>query len=169
MSYTMTVAERARIDQENAELRRRLEAAEKRLTREVPPEERDQIIATKARFDGVMAAFGKEAPDPTPGMSALEYRRRRAAEAAEVTPMKGSQFYGLESPALAKVEDAVYADAQRALTHTARERPGVLVAQKSRDAGGREITKFVGDPLAWMWAFMHRGASGSFNRNPPKG
>ena len=155
---------------ENASLRARLEAMEARISRPTPPAERDAIEAAKIRFDTMMAPLGVRAPDPTPGQSADDYRRNRLRDAAEHSPrFAGEQFHGASPTVIAEMEGKVYQDIQQNVRAKADGTPGVLVARKARDVSGREITTYIGDPLTWMSPFMHRGASGCFNRNPPKG
>ncbi len=155
---------------ENAALRARLEAMEARISRPTPPAERDAIEAAKVRFDTVMAPLGVRAPDPTPGQTAEQYLRNRLRDAAEHSPrFSGEQFHGTSPAVLAEMEGRIYGDIQQTVRRKADGTPGALVEIRERDVSGRTITRYVGDPLTWMSPFMHRGASGSFNRKPEPG
>lgn len=147
----------AALERENAELRRRLVAVEgtvREMTRETTAEERDALAAAQARADGVACLFGERVPAPTPGETSLAYRRRLIQRFQKHSPnFKSGSFATMDAATLALVERQVYADAQTAATAVAEGKPGLLVPMVSSDAAGRQITRFHGDPMAWMQTF----------------
>lgn len=143
-----------------------VEARIANVTREISPAERDAMERAQARFDSVVAhTGGGRACAPLMGETALEYRLRLLRPlAAAHERFRKSHLGSLDSPSLAVIEDIVYHDAVEAAK---RVPDGQLRAVSERDAAGRLVTRFYGDPMAWMQRFAAPGAIGTINRNPP--
>ncbi len=160
----MTVATPA---QERTYLLARLADAERRvagLRREQTADERDQLAEAQVRADGVARLFGQRALPPLPGESPLRYRQRLATALQKHSPRFASaRLDGLDSATLAGIENEIYSDASGA-AHRGDDLPGRLVPVQEIDVAGRQITRFTGDPLAWMAPFMGTHVIGRFNR-----
>jgi hypothetical protein len=149
-------------DMEIAHLRRELEYTRQRvseLTREQTPAERNQIAAAMARADSVARLFGETASAPIPGEREMDYRRRLL----ETYKRHSSRFANtdlsrLDSSAVAPIEDHVYSDAEAAARTGAGIPAGTLVPVVER-VNGRDVTRYVGDPAAWMSPFMTEGTT----------
>lgn len=156
------------IERENAELRQRVGAAEARLawlSSEVTPEQRDALQAAQVRADSVGALFGQRVSEPRLGETPLSYRRRVLRDFQVHSPqLQHAQLDAMNDATLGLVENQVYADAAVAARTAAEAKPGVLTPYVEIDAAGRRITKFYGDPMAWMAPFMTGGSRGRFNR-----
>lgn len=169
-------ADRARHDaataEENADLKRRLagmEAWKKSLTTETSASERDALSAAQSRADSVAVMFGDRAPPPMPGEVSLDYRKRQLNRfKSHSARFKESRFDSLDEAMLSPIEDIVYADAVSVARSPAQIQPGILIPMERRDAAGRTITTYVGDPMAWMQHFMTGAQVGRINR-PQKG
>ena len=137
------------------------------FTAEVDGTERDALAAAQSRFDAVAAMLGDRAPAPMPGETSLAYRRRVLKRIAPHSPrFKDSRFDGLDANTMTVVEDQVYADATTSARQTIQAKPGVLVPVVER-IGGRDITRYHGDPGAFFAPFVSGGLSGSIRH--PKG
>ncbi|MGH7054943.1 MAG: hypothetical protein ACREFA_14165 [Stellaceae bacterium] len=151
----------AEIETENRETRERIARLESQIGRirsGQEADERDELAAAQARADAVAALFGERVPSPGLGQGALAYRRSLLRRFQKHSPQfKDSSLGGLDAPAVELVERQVYADAADAARAAPDGKPGVLVPQQSRDAAGRLITRFYGDPLAWMQPFIRGG------------
>jgi 8-oxo-dGTP pyrophosphatase MutT (NUDIX family) len=168
--------ERARHDSalatENADLKAKLADLEGKvdgLTREIPAEERNAIAVAQARADSVAAMFGERASAPITGETSLAYRRRLLKSMQKrSTKFKEARVDSLDSETLGMIENVVYGEAAEAARRTdSADKPGILVPYYETDEAGRRITKFHGDPMAWMQHFM--GGSypcGKVVRNP---
>src|ERR1700710_495709 len=118
----------------------------------------------QARFDAAGGALGKRGSEPTMTDTPESYRRKLLKELTEFSPQhKDVNVYNLTGSVLDSVEERVYHDAQVFARSSANNTPGQLLAVKE-NIGGREHTKFYGDPMTWMQAFMSGGQSGSFIR-----
>jgi hypothetical protein len=130
-------------------------------TREVPHDERNLIAATQSRADSVAVMFGARAPQPMFGETALAYRKRCLSMFQKHSKkFEKSDFSHADAASLDLVEKAVYADAETAARSASAERMHQIVPFVERDHAGRQITKFYGDPLAWMGHFMTGGQTG---------
>jgi hypothetical protein len=136
------------------------------ITAEAPAAERDALAQAQSRHDAVAAMFGDRAPPPSPGETSLAYRRRLAGRLQRHSPrFEKASFAALDSASLGAVEDIVYADAVAASRAPAQESAGTLIEEVRRE-GGRDVTRFHGDPMAWMQHFSTGAQVGRFNRNP---
>jgi len=158
MSETIDINRaRAEIERMKAELRQIQE----------PPSAADAeaMEAARIRADAVYAMHGERAPYPIAGETPLVYRRRMVNGLKQHSPRyRDEPMHGLGPVAIEAVEAQVYQDAADA--HS--ERPGLLVAHKTRDESGRTITRWYGDPACWMDHFTLRGVCGVILRDPPQ-
>ncbi len=137
-----------------------------RLTAPQPAAERDALATAQARADSVAAHFGGQVSAPILGETPLAYRKRVLLGFQRHSPrFKNTQLGPLDSPSLSLVEDHVYADAVAAAK---KPPPGVMREVSERDAAGRLISRFYGDPSAWMDTFMSSGVSARINRSAGK-
>lgn len=155
---------------ENADLKARLAALEgafTSLTRETPAEERNALAAAQARADGIAGLFGERAVPPLPGESGVDYRKRLASKFKQHSArFKETDLSRCDAAMLSAVEDIIYNDAAAAARSPGRASAGVLIPIVERDMAGRQITRFTGDPMAWMQHFTGQAAVGKINRNP---
>jgi hypothetical protein len=73
----------------------------------------------------------------------------------------------MDDGTLTMVEDRVYADAATSARTTHEATPGVLIPVREQWDDGRTVTKYVGDPRAFIGLFSSPGESGrikDFNR-----
>jgi hypothetical protein len=146
----------------------RMAATVAKLTAEVPAGERDLLAAAQNRADGVAAMFGERAVVPTPGETALAYRKRLAGKLQGRTErFKNLRFDTMDEEAFSPIEDMVYNDAIAAARNPKEPAKGILVPIVTRE-NGREVTRFSGDIDAWMQFFKSPGQPGSFI-NPHSG
>lgn len=170
---TMKADEAARKDAavsaENANIKSQLAALQATLagmTAETPASERDALARAQSRADSVAAMFGDRASAPIPGEKPIDYRKRQLVRFQKHSErFKTSRFDSLDDAMLTPVEDIVYADAVAAAKQPGTSAPGTLVPITTRE-GGRDVTRFNGDPMAWMSTFMTGGQVGKFNREP---
>jgi hypothetical protein len=157
-------------ERENKDLKARFADIESRvheMSRETTAAERDELAQVQWRGDSVAALFGKRISGPTPGETALGYRRRVLRDFLPHSPQfKGANIDSADAPTLSLIENQVYADAQTASRAEASAMPGLLIPRVSTDAAGRTITKFDGDISAWLGAFQTEGARVKISRNP---
>lgn len=155
--------DRARHDAQTgkiADLERQLAAMNARFV-PVTAEERDGLARAQSRADGVAGLFGKRASGPTPGETALEYRRRLAGEFKQhSTRFKDKSLASLDADMLGMVEEQIYADAASTARSPERAGVGVLIPIREQDEAGRTITRWTGDNMAWMSMFMSPGRVG---------
>lgn len=146
---------------ELAEVRRQLAAMNARFV-PVSAEERNGLALAQSRADGIAGLFGKRASGPTPGETSLEYRRRLAAEFKEHSPrFKDKRLDSLDADVFGPIEEIIYADAASAARSPDRAgAAGILIPIREPDETGRVITRWTGDPMAWMQHFMTGGQSG---------
>lgn len=135
--------------QEIAELRSRIPA-------ELSDEERNEVAEAQVKADSVFSSFGKRAPIPLSGEKPMAYRRRLMIQLQEHSPdYKAVDLSAIaDSQLLSTAEKHIYADAQKAASLSVG--PGMLREIKRKDATGREISTFEGDP-AVTWAPFQSG------------
>ena len=152
----------------NAALRQEIDALQAKirsLQSPVSETERDALRAAQHRCDSVTALLGMGVSPPGFGETSLAYRRRAAAALQFHSPdLKNTRLDSVDAPTLAALEERIYSDAVSAAR--GRDTPGRLHEIKERDPSGRLITRYTGDPMAWMQHFMGQGHSGSINRKP---
>ncbi|HBR1954740.1 TPA: NUDIX domain-containing protein [Klebsiella quasipneumoniae subsp. quasipneumoniae] len=135
--------------QEIAELR-------SRIPTELSDEERNEVAEAQVKADSVFSSFGKRAPIPLSGEKPMAYRRRLMIQLQEHSPdYKAVDLSAIaDSQLLSTAEKHIYADAQKAASLSVG--PGMLREIKRKDATGREISTFEGDP-AVTWAPFQYG------------
>ena len=147
---------------------RRLADIERRIgamSRPMSGAERDDLARAQARADSVARMFGGSASAPLPGETSVDYRRRMAAKFAPYSKrFAGARFDALDAATLAPIEDMIYSDAVAAAKSPDRAQPGQIIPVQEVDMVGRTITRFIGDPLAWMAPMMSAGQVGHFIR-----
>lgn len=139
----------SQILQEIAELR-------SRIPTELSDEERNEVAEAQVKADSVFSSFGKRAPIPLSGEKPMAYRRRLMIQLQEHSPdFKAVDLSAIaDSQLLSTAEKHIYADAQKAASLSVG--PGMLREIKRKDATGREISTFEGDP-AVTWAPFQSG------------
>ena len=169
-------ADKARHDataRENTDLKARLatfEATLKGLTAEVTPDEREALATAQSRADSVAAMFGDRAPVPMSGETSIDYRKRVLKRFQPHSPQfKESRFDSLDGAMLKPIEDIVYHDSINAAKGPAQVKAGLLVPEVRPDAAGRQITRYHGDPMAWMQHFCTGAQIGRIVRPQNKG
>ncbi len=129
-------------------------AAMKARVVEVPPDVRARLSTYQSRWERVYQAFrdASGAPAPNVGETEIDYRARLASKyqsLAKNPKIKDAKLTEIkDSMTMDLVEDAIFNDALAEATHPTTITPGVLLPHKIRDAAGREITKYTGDPNA---------------------
>lgn len=139
----------SQILQEIAELR-------SRIPTELSDEERNEVAEAQVKADSVFSSFGKRAPIPLSGEKPMAYRRRLMIQLQEHSPdYKAVDLSAIaDSQLLSAAEKHIYADAQKAASLSVG--PGMLREIKRKDATGREISTFEGDPSV-TWAPFQSG------------
>lgn len=148
---------------ENADLKRRIAEMDARMTRLMQPlsaNDRDELALIQKRADSLAQMFGDSITPPLAGETPIEYRKRMAAKFQKYSDStKGIQIEKLDSASFNVIEDRIYTDAQSASTAAEAMPAGRLFPVHSTDRAGRTITKYHGDPKAWMAPFMAKGLS----------
>lgn len=139
------------------------------VRRELSSEDVEALVATQARADAALQPFGKRSSPPISGETPDKYRQRMLRHLAPLSPrFKDETFHYVTGAALAVCEDQVYADAASAARDCDNPaNAGRLIPLRKADDTGRVITRFAGDPLSWMTAFMDGGRRGHINRPTP--
>jgi hypothetical protein len=140
---------------EVAQLTRQVET----LRRPTSYSEKDAISTAHVRADAVAQLFGERASQHLPGESPMRYRARLLNRFKQYSPRFQDElfdFYG--DAAMTTAEEVIFADASKAALGDLNN--GKLVPVQERDAAGRLVTKFAGDPMSWMQAFMSNGRRG---------
>lgn len=140
----------------------------KQLTAETSSTDRDALASAQARADAVAAMFGDRASPPISGETPLAYRKRLLKgfqrHSDQFKDTEAAAFSSLNDAMLTPIESMIYADAQAAARNPDTAGVGVIVPVVERDSAGRQITRYVGDPMAWMQHHMGTGTGGFFNR-----
>ncbi len=153
---------------ENASLKSRVQAAEMRLhaMRLQPDKERDELAYIQARMDGVARHFGTAVSAPVPGETALAYRKRLLRQYQKHSDrFATARLDSLDAGTLGPIEDLIIDDAIKKARDPNHYPAGTLIPIVTRE-GGRDVTRFAGDMLAWMAPFMTAGNVGQFNLTP---
>lgn len=149
-------AEKAKADaaaraDSNASLMARLAEMDKRIPAQLPENERSVLASEQAKAERVHQAFGDSAGAPhwLNGESRVQYVARLASKFKDHSKdWKSVDLNVLPEAALDVAATRIYADALAEAAHPTTVRPGVLLPQFVKDAAGRVITKYVGDPNA---------------------
>lgn len=142
---------------------RALEQQISRSTRQLTGQEADELKGIQHRFDHAGATIGERPNEPAMGMKPLEYRRQLCSQYAKHSDeFKNTRFDFADASMLDVVEPKVLAQVRQAGFNNVK--PGQLVAERIPDGSGRVITKWHGDPMAWMQTFMTGAQVGHFIR-----
>lgn len=143
--------------QDNAALRAELAELRRMIPVQRTPEERRHFIDAQSKAERVAQAFGDSdgAPAPLNGEGLLEYRQRLLTRYKDHSPTwKSVDVTSLSDQALSIAEAQVYQDAYEAAIHPVNADGAPLREVRSRDASGRTIVKFYGDPAVAFEQFL---------------
>ena len=118
------------------------------------PEQKLKMVEHQSRWNRVAQAFNDSdgAPPFVNGESELDYRARLASkyqQHAKNPKVKSAKLLEIKDAAsLEVIEDAIYADALAEAQSPSTIHAGVLVPRRIKDAAGREIVRYSGDPNA---------------------
>ena len=151
---------------ENADLKRRIADMEARITRATRPisaNDRDELARVQQRSEGLAQMFGDSISPPLAGETPIEYRKRMAGKFQRYSDStKGIKLDALDDASFGVIEERIFADAQAAAHNPDAPPEGRLIAIKTQDGAGRTITKYHGDPKAWLKPFMAKGMAVRF-------
>lgn len=149
-------AEKMAKEKADSQLRQEIAELRSRIPTELSDEERNEVAEAQVKADSVFSSFGKRAPIPLSGEKPMAYRRRLMIQLQEHSPdFKAVDLSAIaDSQLLSAAEKHIYADAQKADSLSVG--PGMLREIKRKDATGREISTFEGDPSV-TWAPFQSG------------
>lgn len=149
-------AEKMAKEKADSQLRQEIAELRSRIPTELSDEERNEVAEAQVKADSVFSSFGKRAPIPLSGEKPMAYRRRLMIQLQEHSPdFKAVDLSAIaDSQLLSAAEKHIYADAQKAASLSVG--PGMLREIKRKDATGREISTFEGDPSV-TWAPFQSG------------
>lgn len=149
-------AEKMAKEKADSQLRQEIAELRSRIPTELSDEERNEVAEAQVKADSVFSSFGKRAPIPLSGEKPMAYRRRLMIQLQEHSPdFKAVDLSAIaDSQLLSAAEKHIYADAQKAASLSVG--PGMLREIKRKDATGREISIFEGDPSV-TWAPFQSG------------
>lgn len=149
-------AEKMAKEKADSQLRKEIAELRSRIPTELSDEERNEVAEAQVKADSVFSSFGKRAPIPLSGEKPMAYRRRLMIQLQEHSPdFKAVDLSAIaDSQLLSAAEKHIYADAQKAASLSVG--PGMLREIKRKDATGREISTFEGDPSV-TWAPFQSG------------
>jgi 8-oxo-dGTP pyrophosphatase MutT (NUDIX family) len=149
------VPDNAKPSEELKEMGKRVDALEA-ASKPREEEEEAKMADAQARADAAYSAHGKRAPAPLAGETLLNYRKRLAVGMQPHSEsVKGINIRSIsDSAALGLIEKSLYEDAKAAAAKAAAPAPGTLFQTVRKDATGRQIIEFTGDPKACWAPFM---------------
>lgn len=163
-------AEKERQDAEAAEAREKAEKekaiqdaadAEEKAKQDSEDKSREDSAMTDARVrcDSAYNACGKRSPEPFSGEKSLDYRKRALLALQKYSPdNKDVNIRAVSDAAVLTVlENAIYADARKAIEDEMNNTQGQLYQRVRMDEAGRRITEYQGDPNVWLAAFKTPG------------
>lgn len=126
------------------------------LTRTAPAildaDTRKRVVEFQSKAQRVAQAFGdsKDAPAICQGEAEQDYRIRLLSKYKDFSKSyKDADMSKIhDASVFTSIEDAIYNDAMAEAERPSTVQPGVMIPQKIKDAAGREITKYHGDPAA---------------------
>jgi hypothetical protein len=131
---------------------RALEQQMARSTRQITGAEADELRNIQSRFDHAGSTIGERPNEPAMGQKPIEYRRQLCSQYAKHSDeFKNTRFDFADSAMLDVVEPKVLAQVRQA--GYSNVKPGVMVPERIEDGSGRVITKWHGDPNAWLQFF----------------
>lgn len=152
-------ADAARADAgSHADLRAKIDALTKLIPAQLSSDQRQRMTGFQSKAERVFQAFGDSAgaPPPVNGETEVDYRvRLLSAFKKHSKAYKDSDLGKVHDEAIfTSIEDSIYADAYTEATRPTQVQPGVLIPQRTKDATGRVITRYNGDPNAAWAPFM---------------
>jgi hypothetical protein len=158
------------LKKDNLLLKAKLASMEQKFshfTRELTPEERDQLGSAQRRADSVFQMLGENAPAPLAGERPISYRKRLASKIQKHSDkFKEVKLDSIDGTVYDEVERNIYEDAKSAASKVVNAGSGKLIAIKELDSTGtRTITRYVGDSRAGLAPFSARGVTVRINRD----
>jgi hypothetical protein len=134
-------------------LQSQLDALMRAQPAQLSGEARLKMINHQVKAERVAQAFGDAAgaPPPVNGESERDYAVRLMTPYLKYSKKwKDTPLEGINDSVLAAIETDVYADALNETIRPTQFSPGFAIPTRQKDAAGREITRYVGDPNA-IW------------------
>jgi flagellar biosynthesis GTPase FlhF len=127
--------------------------------------DRDALSVAQAKADRVAQMFGDSVNAPLYGESPIAYRKRLAEKfKAHSKDFAEIKLDALDGATFDIVEAKIYADAQTvALAPATGAGRGRLMPIVTKE-NGREITRYAGDPMAWMAPFISPSVGIAINK-----
>ena len=127
--------------------------------------DRDALSVAQAKADRVAQMFGDSVNAPLYGESPISYRKRLAEKfKAHSKDFAEIKLDSLDGATFDIVEAKIYADAQTAaLAPASGAGRGRLMPIVTKE-NGREITRYSGDPMAWMAPFISPSVGIAINK-----
>jgi hypothetical protein len=114
---------------------------------------RQDYASVQAKADSIAQAFDDSAPRWMNGESLVDYRRRLLDQFKAHSPAwRTVEKLPRDEATLRIAESQIYTDALHAAQNPVVP-PGQMVERITSDRSGRRITRFHGDPAAWMNQF----------------
>ncbi len=137
------------------------------FTRELTPEERDELGAAQRRADSVFQMLGENLPAPLAGERPISYRKRLASRIQKHSDkFRETKLDSLEGAIYDEVERNIYEGAKSAASKVVHAGSGKLIAIRELDATGtRYITRYIGDSKAGLAPLSARGMRVRINRD----
>nr|WP_273693532.1 cell envelope integrity protein TolA [Buttiauxella sp. S19-1] len=144
--------EKAKQDAADAEEKERQDAEEK-------ARDDSSMTAARTRCDSAYTACGKRSPEPFSGERSLDYRKRALIALQKYSPENKDVNIRAVSDAavLTVLENAIYADARKAIDEEMNNTQGQLHKRVRNDEAGRRITEYQGDMNVWLEPFKTPG------------
>lgn len=141
-----------KVSDENEELKKRIDAVEEMLPKEISDEDFTAMADCQARADSVAMAFGESASRPQLGETVLGYRKRLANKFKQYsTTYKDLNIAKISDPALfSVVEKQIYSDAITTANNPVVGKNGGLREIKTHSPAGHQISTFKGQISTWM-------------------
>ena len=158
------------LKKDNLILKAKLASMEQKFsnfTRELTPEERDELGAAQRRADSVFQMLGENLPAPLAGERPIAYRKRLAARIQKHSDkFKETKLDSLDGAIYDEVERNIYEGAKTAASSIVHAGSGKLIAIRELDATGtRYRTRYVGDSKAGLAPLSARGMTVRINRD----
>lgn len=130
----------------------RIARVERMIPKQISDADYAKMADAQAKADAVYMAFGDSAPRPLQGESLGSYRRRLASGLKAHSPsLKDVNLMKItDKAAYDFMEQTIFADALNAAMKPTDLPEGQLREIREKDVTGRVISRFVGEPRAWM-------------------
>jgi hypothetical protein len=114
--------------------------------------EQAKFADAQQQADRIYTGFSQSAPPPMAGEQLLNYRKRLLRPLQQHSKeFSAVDLARLDRQTLAGVESRIYADAMQVASNPSNLcGRGEMRAVQHRDATGRQITEYFGDPRAWL-------------------